>query len=186
MEIYLIRHTKVDVPANICYGQSDVSLADSFEEETNTILKKISNSNNFILYSSPLIRCKFLANKIHGSQINLDSRLMELNFGDWELKTWDEIGKVQFDIWHSNFVYNKVPNGESYFELFERVVAFWEEIILKKENFILITHGGVIRALLAYILGLPLENSFRLKIDYGRITKITLSDTFYTIEYIGV
>lgn len=186
MEIYLIRHTKVEVPANTCYGQSDVSLADSFEKETESILEKLSNTDHFICYTSPLTRCKSLANKISTREIKLEPRLMELNFGDWELKTWKNIGKESFDEWNEDFVNNKVPGGESYFELSVRVKSFWKEIIKKKEDSILVTHGGVIRALLAHCLGLPLENSFRLKIDYGSITKIILNGEFVNVEYVNL
>ena len=53
MEIYLVRHTKVAVAPNICYGQSDVALAESFFEEAEIILRKLSNPKNFVCYSSP-------------------------------------------------------------------------------------------------------------------------------------
>lgn len=33
MEVILIRHTSVDVPPGTCYGQSDVPLRDTFEQE---------------------------------------------------------------------------------------------------------------------------------------------------------
>ena len=39
MEIYLIRHTTPKIEKGICYGQADLNVADSFEEEINVILK---------------------------------------------------------------------------------------------------------------------------------------------------
>lgn len=186
MEIYLIRHTKVAVSTDICYGQSDVALAESFQEEAEMIQQKLPNTKNLICYTSPLTRCNLLAEKIPSREVKLEQRLMELNFGDWELKTWESIGKQAFDAWHSDFVNNKVPNGESYLELYERSSLFWKEIISKNESVILITHGGVIRALLAHVLGLPLENSFRLKIDFCRISKVIHKFNQPTIEYISL
>lgn len=185
MEIYLIRHTKVDVREGICYGQSDVGLASSFLEEANTILKKLPRTENYTCYTSPLNRCNSLANKINSKEIKTDKRLMELNFGDWESQNWDNIGKQAFDAWHCDFVNNKTPSGESYLELCNRVVSFWKEVISTNENLLVITHGGVIRALLSYCLGLPLENSFRLKIDYGSTTRIILNSGFLTVEYVN-
>jgi alpha-ribazole phosphatase len=41
MDIYLIRHTSVDVPKGLCYGQSNVSLTKTFEEEAKVIQKKL-------------------------------------------------------------------------------------------------------------------------------------------------
>lgn len=186
MEIYLVRHTKVAVAPNICYGQSDVALAESFFEEAEIILRKLSNPKNFVCYSSPLTRCKLLAEKIPSKETILEPRLMEFNFGDWELKTWESIGKQAFDSWHSDFVNNKVPNGESYFELFNRSTLFLKEIISKNKDVILITHGGVIRTLLSHVIGFPLANSFRLKIGFGSISKIIYSDGHFSVEYISI
>ncbi|MBK6605781.1 MAG: alpha-ribazole phosphatase [Leptospiraceae bacterium] len=185
MEIYLVRHTKVSVKENTCYGNSDVGLAESFIGEADAVRSKIPNLENLVCYSSPLTRCKFLSEELNCKEIRLDPRLKELNFGDWELNTWDSIGKQAFDAWHLDFVNNRTPDGESYFELYTRAVSFWQEITNKKDSLILITHGGVIRALLAHILGMPLENSFRIKVDYGSVSKVILSGEFLTVEYIN-
>lgn len=185
MEIYLVRHTKVNIAKDICYGQADIGLASSFQEEASKILKNLPDTSGYTCYTSPLTRCKLLTDKMFCKEIITDPRLMELNFGDWELKSWDSIGKQEFDAWHCDFVNNRTPNGESYFQLYTRAISLWKEIILKRENVILISHGGVIRALLSYCLGLPLENSFRLKIDYGSISKIILNGDFLTVEYVN-
>lgn len=185
MEVYLVRHTRVRLPKNICYGQTDVDLAESFENEYIEIEKKIPGRANMVCFSSPLTRCKILASKLFENNFQTDVRLMELYFGSWENKTWDEIGKDSFDLWHADFVNNPTPNGESYRQLFKRVISFWEELVVSKKNTTIISHGGVIRALLSFILGLPLENSFRLNIDYGGITKVILNDKLIQVEYIN-
>lgn len=185
MEIYLIRHTKVGIPSNICYGQTDVSLAESYKEEIGQVLSNLGSTENFTCYSSSLKRCKELANHISTSPV-FDKRLMEMNFGDWENKSWEKIGKLEFDKWHSDFVNNHVPNGESYFELYTRSISFLNEILLENKNSILVTHGGVIRAILAHTLGLPLENSFRLRIDYGSISKIKFEKRITQVEFVNI
>ncbi|HNN82431.1 MAG TPA: histidine phosphatase family protein, partial [Leptospiraceae bacterium] len=50
----------------------------------------------------------------------------------------------------------------------------------------LVTHGGVIRAILAHTLGLPLENSFRLKIEYGSISKIQVTNQISQVEFVNI
>ena len=39
MEVILIRHTSVDVPPGVCYGQTDVPLKPTFEQEAAVIQK---------------------------------------------------------------------------------------------------------------------------------------------------
>ena len=51
MNIYLIRHTSVDVPKGLCYGQSDVPLRPTFEAEAAVTKAKINPRINEIIAS---------------------------------------------------------------------------------------------------------------------------------------
>ncbi|MDA3879869.1 MAG: histidine phosphatase family protein, partial [Prolixibacteraceae bacterium] len=62
MHLTLIRHTSVNVPPGMIYGQTDVPLCDSFEEEAEKIMEQI-NTTFDVVYSSPLTRCMQLAQK---------------------------------------------------------------------------------------------------------------------------
>jgi len=55
MRLIVIRHTKVAVESGICYGQSDVAVADSFEEEKKQVLNRVQNVRFDKIYSSPLL-----------------------------------------------------------------------------------------------------------------------------------
>ena len=100
---------------------------------------------------------------------------MELNFGEWELKRWGEIDPDALSMWMADFVNRAVPGGESFTQLFMRVSSFIED--LKHELFrqvAIVTHAGVIRCFVVYFLALPLENAFRISVDYDSITKIEI------------
>ena len=45
MQLYLIRHTSVAIEQGICYGQSDIKLSESFEEDSKNILGQLKNVN---------------------------------------------------------------------------------------------------------------------------------------------
>ena len=104
MEIYILRHTKVDVAAGICYGQTDVPLAVSFETELDAVRRKLPRLNGFTSYSSPLSRCRKLAERLYSNPVRLDQRLMEMHFGVWEQQCWNNIGDEQFKAWMADFV----------------------------------------------------------------------------------
>ena len=91
MKITLIRHTRVAVETGICYGWSDVGVAPSFETEASRVKENISNEQFDIVYSSPLSRCRKLAAFCGFHEPILDDRLKELNFGEWEMKSWNEL-----------------------------------------------------------------------------------------------
>lgn len=168
MEVILVRHTTPDIAKGICYGQADIDVTTTFEEEVSSILKKVPvNDTNVTYYSSPLQRCKLLAEKL-SSTVIFDNRLKELDFGDWELQKWNDIDKKELDIWMNDFVKTPAKNGESYIDLHNRTTNFLTE--LKAKNFqkvVLVTHAGVMRSLWAYMNEIPLEKSFELKLNYG-------------------
>ena len=176
MQLYLIRHTKVAVPQDIFYGQTDVSLADSFINEANIIKNKLKYIVPDIVFSSPLTRCKLLAKEItQNDEIIFDERLKEINFGNWEMKNWKEIKVINVDNWYKNFVDTRCENGESYFDLYERVKIFFEELKIKNHKTIFIfTHGGTIRAFISLIKEIDLKKSMEEKIDYGSISKFEI------------
>ncbi len=188
MEIYIIRHTTPDIEKGVCYGQADLDLAPTFPKESEAILKDIPSNENFKVISSPLKRCALLAKRFNDVVV-LDDRLKELNFGDWELKKWDDIPEGEINPWMQDFVNVTVPNGESYIDLASRTNAFFEE--LKHSNdtndLIIVTHAGVIRAFLSNLLGIPLTKSFSIKLEYGNYFHLKKEDnTFKLITPVNV
>ncbi len=175
MELILVRHTTPKIEKGICYGQADIEVTDTFTEELKTILADIPvNDANTVYYSSPLKRCKVLAEKL-SKRILFDDRLKELDFGDWELKAWNNIEETPLNVWMNDFVNQPTKNGESYVDLHKRTTALLEEIKLKNHSrVVIVTHAGVIRSLSSYIDNTLLKDSFNLKLDYGAIIKFNL------------
>lgn len=161
MEIYLIRHTKVAVEQGICYGQKDVNLAESYPEELEAVKEKLKGIEFDQIFTSPLNRAKKLATDIFGDKVQEEKRLMELNFGDWEGKVWDEIKDPLFPAWMNDFVNKKCSNGESFVMLRDRVLEFWNEVKAKDcERIAIFSHGGVMRTINAIDKNIKLEDSF--------------------------
>jgi alpha-ribazole phosphatase len=80
--------------------------------------------------------------------------------------------------WMQDFVNVKVPKGESYTDLSKRVLDFFHEIkSLNQKQTIIVSHGGPIRSLLAYLTNTELKDSFDIKIIYGQISKIIINET---------
>jgi alpha-ribazole phosphatase len=170
MEIYLIRHTTPNIEKGICYGQSDIALKDSFALEAQNVLKIIPESFDKV-YSSPLLRCTQLANLIDENYIT-DKRLMEFNFGSWELKKWDDIPNKEIQPWYDDWVNVRANKGESYKELQNRVISFLAEIPSHYRRILIVTHSGVIRSLCAHLDREELRDSFNsLTIEYGSVLK---------------
>lgn len=174
MEIYLIRHTTPELTQGLIYGQMEVELAATFEEEVATILTKLPNDLDAV-YSSPSTRCMKLADRL-GQNIHMDFRLMELNFGEWEGMTWDTVNQDELNKWMDDFVHEAVPGGESMLQMNERVMNFWQELTARPAKKVaLVTHGGVIRLLLAHVGKMELSSIFNIKVEYGEVIELSRS-----------
>lgn len=183
MEIYLIRHTQTVTQKGLCYGQTDVELADSFFDEAREILKKLPA--NPLVFSSPLSRCTRLAQLISAESI-LDNRLLEMNFGDWENVAFAQIETEKLQCWTDNFVELAPPQGESFSQLYLRVESFWQDLLaLENEQVVVVTHAGVIRAILAKALNLPLEKAFAFCVDFASVHKLRHENNYIYIEFLN-
>ncbi len=190
MEIYLVRHTQ---PANVkgmCYGQANIALNEPYLDDFNKIALAISYENA-VVYSSPLDRCSKLANFLStDNQPILDDRLKELNFGDWEKKLWNSLNQDEVNKWMNDFVNIAPPHGETFNEMYVRINDFIKNVLLNQQiesPIIIITHAGVIRCFVAYVLNVPLTNAFKIPVDYGSITKINLNvdDCYNQLGYLN-
>ncbi len=180
MNLYLIRHTKVNYPKALCYGQSDVDVTDSFIEEAKQVQKALIGLQFDEIWSSPLIRCQKLAEYLFlDLQINYDDRLKELNFGDWEGKAWAEIyDQPGGEAWMNDYVNMRCPNGESFNDQITRIKDFHEdkEHHFSGKNIALIAHGGTIRSFYCHLKGMKPQEAFNHAFDYGRVNKIEMND----------
>jgi len=185
MAIYLIRHTTPDIEKGICYGQSDIDVTDSFHTEAEQIKTALTEPVQQV-YCSPLKRCHKLAAHLFPSHsIQFDPHLMELHCGEWEMQHWDHIPPEVIDPWMKDFVNICIPGGESYVQLHHRVTSCFTQIALAAAPTAIITHGGVIRSILAFITQTPLADSFgAFKIPYGCVMRVAATTTGFAYSVV--
>ncbi len=187
MNLHLIRHTTLAISSGICYGQSDVDVSENFAIEGAKLREKLAHVQFDVVYSSPLQRCSKLASALNLGEVRVDERLKELHFGDWEMQAWADIPRNVFDVWASDYASLAPPNGESFLQLHARSVSFLEDVSSHSlgKNVAVITHGGVIRALLAEALNMPLKGLFRMVIDHASVTHISFDEAVPKIHFVN-
>ncbi len=179
MKVHLLRHTKPDIQEGICYGQTDIDLLSSFDTEKEDVHSLLGSTKYGSIYSSPLKRCARLARFLTPdiNKLNFDDRLMELNFGSWEMKPWKEIEKSPEAVkWFDDYLNVPTPGGESYLLLLERVRHFIEDLKenQSKNSVLIVTHLGVLRAFSAIITNTEPREVFGLNVGYGKIYEIEI------------
>lgn len=153
MKLVFIRHTSVNVPKGVCYGNTDVDLAPSFPQEARAVTDKLRTYQLDKTYCSPLSRCVKLAEFCGYPDAIRDNRLKEINFGAWEMQSYDDITDPKLQEWFDDHINVRPPEGESVIDQRNRLENFIEEIKSRnKESVIgIFTHGGIlINALVAY------------------------------------
>lgn len=93
--------------------------------------------------------------------------------GEWDGKTFEEIKArypEEFIKRGKNLSTYQPPDAESFQDLSNRVLLFFNESLAgKKEKILIVTHAGVIRVILCHLLNLPLKNLFQIKPAYGEL-----------------
>ncbi len=125
------------------------------------------------VFTSPLLRARQTAGCIDPNY-RVDDRLREVDMGEWELKRIDE---VPFDNYRMDPVKYHPPGGETMKSVVNRVTEFLTHVrSLGEKSVITVSHWHPIATAVALVIGLPLSNIYRLRIDTGSITAIDLSN----------
>ena len=186
MRLHFIRHTRPDIARGICYGQSDIPLASSFPEEVEDVRQRLAErlkgSTPCRVYSSPLSRCRRLAAALGYTTPLLDERLLELNFGAWELQKFEDITDPRLQLWYDDYLHVAPTGGESFVQQAERVAHFIEELrheAIQSEDpsvcdVLVFTHGGVLLSAGLWAGWYSLGEAFSHQSPYGAICTLEL------------
>ena len=178
--LYFIRHGETDWNAEgRLQGQRDIPLNDLGRvqaEEAGVLLQSLHpNPEDLDWWVSPLLRTRETAERartamgLHPTYYKTDDRLKELTFGRWEGMTWKEVRKSdpagatrrERSKWHA-----VPPEGESYEMLTQRVAGF---LPLIARDTVIVSHGGVARALMAMCGGISKAKACVANIWQGQV-----------------
>ncbi len=200
--VYLIRHGETeDADSRRYKGHIDVPLSEQGMEQMKRAAEYIMQDSDVgarravplrngceglltAVYCSDLSRAIKSAEIIaepHGLKPVIVEGLKERSFGVWEGMTFDEIKEKwpdAFNSWAANPLKFSPMDGESTIEVRDRALKAFNKIIErnKGQNIAIVSHGGIIRVLLSEMLGMPLENIFRIAQDYAALNEIEIWD----------
>ncbi|AHI64755.1 alpha-ribazole phosphatase [Burkholderia thailandensis] len=178
MDVVLIRHPAVAIDEGVCYGSSDVPLAAGAAAGAAAILRRLSAlgaapaARASRVWSSPLARCANVARVLADDvrvPVEIDSRLREIDFGAWEMRSWDAIGRDALDRWSADLMHSREHGGESAAQFVARVRPALAALAASASASWVVTHAGVMRALASHALDVPLEALLARPIAMGGI-----------------
>jgi alpha-ribazole phosphatase len=194
-KLYLIRHGETeDAQAKRYKGSINVPLSDTGIRQIEMVgmfLKKHTTLN--AIYTSPLSRAQNSAEiiaRIYNIQTIVVEPLKEIHFGSWEGMNFEEIRQKfpeEFDLWATDPVKQGPVNGETITEVRDRVMESVNQILStnKNQNIAIVAHGAVNRIIIAEILGLPLNNIFRIEQDFACLNIIEFHRRFPVLRLLN-
>jgi alpha-ribazole phosphatase len=179
--VIVIRHPEpVESAAGRCYGSLDVELSAAGLAHAASLAVALRGAGLAGVYSSPRARARLAAEavaELHGLPAVVADDLRELDFGEFEGRTYDDIQR-EFPQLYRQWMHApttvRFPGGESYADLRRRVVAATARMRAEHagQAVAVVTHGGAARAVLAEALGMPDEAIFAIDQSYGAVNVI--------------
>ncbi len=193
MRLIFLRHGQTEWNSLQRYqGHTDIPLNDTGREQAKKAAEYLVKHENVqTIYCSDLSRTRETA-EIAADKLKLpvyyDARLREASFGIWEGMTFSEVYEQypeEFNKWYQDIWKYKMPEGETFSEVLERVCQATREITQRHSGTVLVvTHGGVVKAMLGCI-----DSSidiWKTGVDPGSMTFIEYKDGNCRLLKIGL
>ena len=180
MNIYIIRHG--ETPFNVgevrIRGRTDVPLSELGLKHADETGKALSDIPIDIIYYSKLSRAADTAKAIkkyqEKAEIFEEPLLIDFSFGDWEGKKGDEVFVDGLkEKWMTNPNEVIIPNGETFYQVFDRLHRLFMRLRDQKEdNIVLVSHGAVINLIFVYLTETHASHYWNFYADPCSITMI--------------
>ena len=194
-EIILIRHGETEWNSQKrMQGHSNSDLSEVGRGQIQALGELMKNVSFDHIYSSDSLRARQTAEAItqySGHTLQFDQRIREKNLGVFEGLTSTEAKGRHPEVYRlfktagANYV---IDEGESTQQLLERALEFIEEIRLRhpQERVVMVTHGGVVRVLMKYALGLSIDSPTRFIIKNTGIFGLIWNENWLVTQMGGV
>lgn len=183
MILHLVRHARSAGADGHCIGHTDLPLSRSGADAARHTAARwqLGGIAGLRCISSDLIRARETAAVLAAPDADrsADPRLREMNFGEWDGRTWDDIERTDgagLHSWMADWTTVRAPGGESFGDVMERVVSLLGELPRDSDGTTLIVaHAGSIRAACIQLLGVPATRAFSLAVDHLHLHSFSLT-----------
>lgn len=138
-----------------------------------------------IVVTSPLLRCQKFAFEVaeqYGIDCDIIDDLKEIGFGHWEGKSRAIVRAMhakEYAQFYASPEQSPPKNAEQLGVFYRRILAAIKQLQKDYEGqtILLVTHAGVIRAMLAHILDMPLNAMYKMNIANASLIEIEIGES---------
>jgi probable phosphoglycerate mutase len=166
VRLLLARHGQTEWHHDNRYaGRTDVELTETGRGEAQALARRAREEASVLVVCSSLHRAldtASVAAEACGVELQIEDRLREIDFGDWEGRTLDEVRETNpaaVEQFEQNPGERPFPQGEPLPVATERALEAFYELHKKFEDrtVLVVAHNTLIRLSLCSLLGIPLE-----------------------------
>ena len=181
--LLLIRHAAHGLLGRTLAGRMPgVHLSEEGKAQAERLAERLSHLPIDAIYSSPLERARETAEPVArrlGLRVQVSEEINELDLGDCTGSDFDQVeGDQRWRYFNSYRSGTRIPGGETMLETQVRAVAKMERLRLAHPGgtVVVVTHGDVIRALMGYYMGSPLDLFLRFEISPASLSIVKLHE----------
>lgn len=187
--VHLFRHAEVvGLRGRTCRGHADVPLSPAGEQRSAAAAAwfHAHHPPPDHVYTSDLSRCLHLARALHPAP-EVYPALREQDMGAWDGRSWEDLTRedpVGTSAYWADYVDARPPGGESYREVYTRASRWWADVD-PEGTVVIVTHIGVLRALMCAWMGLEPGQALRWAPDYASHSEVLLAEAGAVITRFG-
>jgi len=154
-------------------GHVDTQLTDAGHEQARRLAEGLRAVPVLRVVTSPLRRAAETAaaiGRLHGLDVEVDDRLVELHYGEWDQRRFQEISAQEWGAWRADPKFAP-PGGESLVDVTARVADFCDQHVTD-EIVVAVSHVSPIKAAMCLALGVDERASWRMHLDLASITRV--------------
>lgn len=173
--IAFVRHGQTAVNAGgRLQGRLDAPLSELGLAQAGALGEVFATERVTRVISSPLVRARDTAQEIatrHDVPVEIDDRLIELDYGDWDGLALREVPADGWAAWRADPGFSP-PNGESLVAVARRVEAFCKELLADGGDVVAVSHVSPIKAAVCCALGVDERATWRMQLGLASVTRV--------------
>ncbi len=182
-EVVLVRHahSTANLKGVLAGRDNRIGLSPRGKREAGELASLLAREEFDVIYSSPLRRCRETIApllELKEQKVEFLDDLIEMEYGNWSGKLLAVLAKEElWKVIQTRPSTVRFPGGESFFEMSLRANQAVLARSVGRRRILIISHGDVIKAIVAFHLGLNLDLFQRISVDPASITTIRIPNS---------
>jgi len=179
-----IRHGLTDAVGHLMTGhEAGVHLNATGRDQAASLPARLGNVHIAALYASPLERARETAQPIadaRGLRIEIEPRFIEVEFGEWTNRRFADLASdPHWRLYNAFRGVTRPPSGEALVDVQMRTASAVFDLHARHpdETIVVVSHADTLRAVLLYLLGMPVDFVQRLELSPARISVVQFGES---------